>query len=337
MRATFKARTTVDHLLTSLFGNDIDLDVHDTIHEFGEEEITLYPELNAFVMKGYPTVGSSRTTSSEDKHNILVLTEDPSIEHQPDAFFRFLFAATKNQSSMEFIKGVHAIVKAHSPKMTEIPLRLQVLDTVIESDPRTRIPVTIISGMMMRPIEGGGKATKRKHIIEKGIDILELDALCNSKLELTYLVSSTRFYATKHLLVLLAYDHHTEKLRGIRLTKISPPNVQTARAFILGSYMCSNGLGKLLQAATEDTIRNHYGAIFERTQQHSTADSITTVRRTRQAKTPKTVTFRLYAVPSAVTFWQDVGFVNMGQMKGISTLMEKQISVDDRGSGNLRT
>jgi hypothetical protein len=138
-------------------------------------------------------------------------------------------------------------------------------------------------------------------------DIEVIFALCQNKINLGYLVDGMR--PSRGMCIMLTVIEQVEpvpadRLRGIRIshlrTKTNP----------IGVYMCSDGLGTFLQEHTEELLRKRRHSVYE-----------------------------LYAVRSAVGFWERVGFTPTGKMKHTTVHMSKTLKAPtpSRSSKTSRT
>lgn len=160
------------------------------------------------------------------------------------------------------------------------------------------------------------------------LDAEQLFRLCKTKIDIGYIVSSLKASSTSDILLVIARDP-SANIVGIRGTKLQHIGSGHNRhlSSIFGMYLCSDGWGTVLQNKTEEYIR--MTLVRSQMPEHGkTGDNRPT---TRHMKTQ--THYSLWALDSAVGFWEKVGFTRTGQTKGNLTKMHKIVLPDDSSSG----
>jgi hypothetical protein len=156
----------------------------------------------------------------------------------------------------------------------------------------------------------------------------QLFRLCKGKIDIDYIGSSLKASSTSDILLVVARDPYGN-IVGIRGTKLQHIGSGHNRhlSSIFGMYLCSDGWGTVLQNKTEEYIR--MTLVRSQMPEHGkTGDNRPT---TRHMKTQ--THYSLWALDSAVGFWEKVGFTRTGQTKGNLTKMRKIVLPDDSSSG----
>jgi hypothetical protein len=141
-------------------------------------------------------------------------------------------------------------------------------------------------------------------------DVDDITRLCKYDIDMLYL--KTELNPKKDSCILFTVIEQEDRLRGIRATRLNKSNP-------MGIYMCSDGLGKYLQQHTEELVCTLFSHVYKDPR------PLTTSPRTRgqhKAK-PREVHYELFAVETAVGFWEHVGFTKTGKTKGKTFFMTK--------------
>ena len=136
------------------------------------------------------------------------------------------------------------------------------------------------------------------------LDIREMFKLCKTQLEPYYIITSLEATKRRDILVTV-FENEASVIVGIRVTKIYNKKLYEIR----GSYVCSDGYGKLLQEHTEELIRKDEKGVF----------SIPEIQK-------RSIYFELSSIPSSYGFWKHIGFEDTGETdKDENIIMRKRL------------
>lgn len=169
----------------------------------------------------------------------------------------------------------------------------------------------------MRDMVMSCRTPDKNGILVDGIDMMHMQ-------EVLVPPQAPRMHSS--VLVVLAYV--AGKLQGIRVTLLQDHNHEYA---ITGKYLCAKGYGAILQQETEVLLRTHFAAYGVSNRGPFQAQSYGVHKRTSRAPAapPARTLFRLNAVPSAVGFWQKMGFHPDRDAQG------KEVILQDADGKNL--
>lgn len=168
-------------------------------------------------------------------------------------------------------------------------------------------------------------------------DLDTIYQLCDRKLNIKYLLQGLEINdddekENKHpqgiLMSVLEQKDESDNIiiRGIRLTRLQKPNP-------FGIYMCSSGMGTFLQKHTEELLCKMYEILYKKRDllgKRKRRDTPTlSLSSSQVAQNPREIFYELFAIETAVGFWEKVGFVKTGETKILNKKtqfrMKKQI------------